>query len=153
MDRYGRAADGIRLKQCIDAMPAAGCAAPLGISEESELAELTSLAAGTSCSSRGAVATPVDAWPCVCCHCAQPAGAENSDDSALREDHGESRARCELSLAGAASTRALLEEAPAPSWKAHIAASLRALGEPQAAAGPSVLGTNASEMEVALAAF
>ena len=35
----------------------------------------------------------------------------------------------------------LLEEAPAPSWKAHVAASLRALGEPQA------------ELEVALAAF
>ena len=41
-----------------------------------------------------------------------------------------------------------LEEALAPSWRAHLAASLRALQEPQAAPRPSVVGAKASEVEV-----
>ena len=39
----------------------------------------------------------------------------------------------------------LLEEALAPSWRAHLAASLRALQEPQAAPRSSVLGAKASQ--------
>ena len=65
-------------------------------------------AAGTGCSNRVGVATPVGAWPWGGGGSAQSGGpVETSQNSAFREDLGVKRTRCESSLARPASTGAV----------------------------------------------